>query len=150
MTEINPQLDIARLALKYRREVQVPQLIEELEDKLLPPAPDTVSLVRGEQIALVVYERTGLPPSEYRAMPDDGRLIWLQKAVPSGKQGKPPKRPILTEPMTKMELSKWFCCHRNQVDKLVLEKYSHKKDGTKFRLSVADMPVAYHEKHRAK
>ena len=54
------------------------------------------------------------------------------------------QKPLLTEPMTKIELGKWFNCHRNQVDDDVLGKYPHEKVGAKFQLHVKDMPVTYH------
>jgi hypothetical protein len=64
---------------------------------------------------------------------------------------KPAKKPVLTEPLTKTELGEYFTCHRNNVEKLVLDKYPHetvgKGRGPKYRLHVADMPPAYQQKH---
>ncbi len=66
------------------------------------------------------------------------------RCVPQSAKSKPP---MLTEPLTKIQLGGYFTCHRNDVKKNVLDKYPHEIVGTKFRMRVADMPPAYHVKH---
>jgi hypothetical protein len=56
-------------------------------------------------------------------------------------------QPLLTEPMTKAQVAKWFCCHRNQVDDRVLAEYPYEKDSSRIRMHLKDMPVDYHKKH---
>jgi hypothetical protein len=56
----------------------------------------------------------------------------------------------LTELLTKQQLSKYFCCGRNHVDRLVLSVYPHEKIGEKCRMHVNNMPIGYRVKHGLK
>ena len=60
-------------------------------------------------------------------------------------KGKKDTKLLLTEPLTKTALAKWFVCDRNKVDEYILGKFYHEKVGKqKIQLRVQDMPVAYH------
>jgi hypothetical protein len=63
-----------------------------------------------------------------------------------------PKPPMLTEPLTRGQLAKYFACHRNAVQTDVLERYAYEVTGNKrpkYRMHVTDMPPAYLTKHKA-
>jgi len=56
---------------------------------------------------------------------------------------------VLTEPMTRGQIGKWFGTHRNNVNESVLEKYWHQEEPNgRIRMRAADMPAAYHAKLR--
>ena len=47
-------------------------------------------------------------------------------------------KPMLTEPLTLLELADYFRCNRNDVKKEILDKYSHETVGTKYRVHVTE------------
>ncbi len=54
-----------------------------------------------------------------------------------------------TEPMTRIRIGKLFLVHRNQVKKLVLDKYHHEVEPSgRIRMLVSDMPATYQPETR--
>jgi hypothetical protein len=83
-------------------------------------------------------------PADQEMLTELDGLIASMKGRPAQPVAAAP--PMLTEPLTKVELARYFVCHRNQVDRQVLARYHNKKDGRRYRLQVQDMPPEYRAK----
>lgn len=67
--------------LKRFREKYLPEEYERLAAQLVPGEPDFVDLAHGERVAMAVFEKVRLAPSEFRQLPLVGKVVWLRRAL---------------------------------------------------------------------
>jgi hypothetical protein len=67
--------------LAWYRQEKLPQYAEELAERLLPAEPGVIDPLHNERLAEVVFEWTGLAPSEFKRLDAGGKVVWLERAL---------------------------------------------------------------------
>jgi hypothetical protein len=82
--------------LRWHRKEYLPKRYYELARQLVPTDPDTVDPLWESRLVAIVCERTGIQPSEFRALPEAERVVLLEKASQGGKPRKAARAVSLT------------------------------------------------------